>query len=378
MNELLGVGVLLTGVAAGVLALAPQLSEALVRTRARRLPPTLGSRMGEEWLAELEALPGRASRLAFAVALALTRRHSFGVDEDGPFATPSRPSGTFGTFNGWPAIVTLTTIVVAACAYGASFLIPPLYQAQASILVEPPRIPEQYVQRASRIPLADRVQTINEIVLSRTRLESIVREFDLYPAMRPTGSKSVPENVIARVRQDISVELKADGRTIDVAYVSRQPKTAQKVTYRLASLYIDVSVRDRTDSEYAVNAFLEAQIENVRARILRHTGVMHPSSGADPSQAAVQTLEHDILTSTYRDLLVKKEQAAILTSMEQRAIGERFLIVDPARLPETPIRPNRPLIGGVGAAIGFCLGIGMMLTGRHGPSRRPEKVLVQS
>jgi len=188
----------------------------------------------------------------------------------------------------------------------------------------------------------------------------------------------VPENVIARVRQDISVELKADGRTIDVAYVSRQPKTAQKVTYRLASLYIDVSVRDRTDSEYAVNAFLEAQIENVRARILRHTGVMHPSSGADPSQAAVQTLEHDILTSTYRDLLVKKEQAAILTSMEQRAIGERFLIVDPARLPETPIRPNRPLIGGVGAAIGFCLGIGMMLTGRHGPSRRPEKVLVQS
>ena len=376
MNELLGVGVLLTGVAAGVLALAPQLSEALVRTRARRLPPALGSRMGEEWLAELAALPGRASRLAFAVALALTRRHSFGIDEDSAFATPSRPSVTFGTFNGWPTIVTLTTIVMAACAYGASFLIPPLYQAQTRILVEAPLVPEQYVQRANRLPLADRVQTINEIVLSRTRLEGVVREFALYRSVWPAGMSV--ENVIDRMRQDISVELEVDGRTIDLAYVSQEPRTAQKVSYRLAGLYIDVSFRDREDSDRAVNEFLEAQIEDVRARILRHAAVMHPSSGADPSQAAVQTLEHDILKSSFRDLLVKKEQAAILTNIERRQIGETFRLFDPARLAETPIRPNRPLIGCVGAAVGFCLGIAMMLAGRHGRFRRPEKVLVQS
>ena len=296
MNELLGVGVLLTGVAAGVLALAPQLSEALVRTRARRLPPALGSRMGEEWLAELAALPGRASRLAFAVALALTRRHSFGIDEDSAFATPSRPSVTFGTFNGWPTIVLLTTIVMAACAYGASFLIPSLYQAQARIRVEPPLVPEQYVQRAGRLPLADRVQTINEIVLSRTRLEGVVREFALYRSVWPAGMSV--ENVIDRMRQDISVELEADGRTIDLAYVSQEPRTAQKVSMHLAGLYIDVSFRDRAESDDAANEFLDAQIEDVRTRILRHTGVMHPSSHVDPSQAAVRTLEHEILQST--------------------------------------------------------------------------------
>jgi uncharacterized protein involved in exopolysaccharide biosynthesis len=376
MNELLAVGVLLTGVAAGLFAFAPQLSESLVRTRARRLPPTLCSRMGEEWLAELEALPGRASRLAFAVALALTRRHSFGIDEDGPFATPSRPSGTFGTFNGWPAIVTLTTIVVAACAYGASFRIPSLYQARARIRVDPPLVPEQYVQRASRIPLADRLNIINGSVLSRTRLEGVVREFALYRTVWPAGMSV--ENVIDRMRRDISVELGADGRTIDVAYVSQHPRSAQKVAGRLADLYIETSLDDREHIARAANEFLEAQVEDVRARLLKHTRVIHRSLDADPSQAAVQTLEHDILTSTYRDLLVKREQAAILTSMERLAIGETFALVDPARFPERPIRPNRPLIGCVGAAVGFCLGIGMMLTGRHGPLGRPEKVLVQS
>jgi capsular polysaccharide biosynthesis protein len=377
MNELLVFGVLVTGVARGVLAFAPQLSESLVRTRARRLPPALGSRMGEEWLAELDALSGPASRLAFAVALALTRRHSFGMDEDGPFATPSRPSVTFGTFNGWPTIVTLTTIVVAACAYGASFLIPPLYQAQARIRVVPTVVPEQYVQQASRIPFADRWPTLNEIVLSHTRIAQVVLEFDLYPAMRPAGSMSVPDDVIAGMRQDISVEFGADGRTIDVAYVSQQPQTALKVTERLAGLYIGASLRDREDSDRAANEFLDAQIEDVRARILKHAAVMHPSD-VDPSQAAVQTLEHEILQSAYRDLLVKKEQAAIATSIERRQIGETFRLVDPPRLPETPIRPNRPLIGCVGAAVGFCLGMGMMLTGRRGPFRRPEKALVQS
>ena len=378
MNELLAVGVLLTGVAAGVLALAPQLSASLVRTRARRLPPALCSRMGEEWLAELEALPGRASRLAFAVALALTRRHSFGIDEDGPLATPSRPSEGFGTFNGWPTLVTLTTLVVAACVYGASFLIPPLYQAQARIRVVPPRVPAHYVQQASRIPLADRLQTLNKIVLSDTRIARIIRDFDLYPAMRPAGSMSVPDHVIARMQQDISVDLRADDQTFDVAYVSREPQTAKMVTERLASLYIESQPRTAKTPLSAAKEFLDAQIEDVRARILKHAAVMHSSSAVDPSEAAVQTLEHDILTSAYRDLLMKKEHAAISTNLDRRQIGERLLLVEPARVPETPIRPNRPLIAGVGAAVGFCLGVGMMLAGRNGPFRRPEKVLVQS
>ena len=105
MSQLIAVGVLLGGLVAGLLAFAPQVSEWLVRARARRLPRALCRGMEEEWLAELDAMLSRPSQLAFAIALTLTRRHSFAMDDDSLFATSSRPSVTVATIGGWPSVV---------------------------------------------------------------------------------------------------------------------------------------------------------------------------------------------------------------------------------------------------------------------------------
>jgi hypothetical protein len=114
--------------AGGLLALAPRVSEALVRWRTGRLPRRLLERMCEEWLAELGALPCGPSQLAFAIALMLTRRHSFAIDDESLFASPARSPITSATSVGW-AVVVFTTILAAAIAYAASFLIAPLYRS---------------------------------------------------------------------------------------------------------------------------------------------------------------------------------------------------------------------------------------------------------
>lgn len=101
-HQLIAIGVLLGGIIAGLLAFAPQLSERLVRARARRLPRALAERMEEEWLAEVEAVGNRASQLAFAIALTLTRRNSFAIEEDNLAETSSRTPGTVATMGAWP------------------------------------------------------------------------------------------------------------------------------------------------------------------------------------------------------------------------------------------------------------------------------------
>ncbi len=133
MNELISVGILLAALVGGLLAFAPRVSESLVRSSARRLPHRLSARMREEWLAELDALPGRPSQLAFAIALTLTRRHSFAIEEESLFAAPARSPVTVATFGGWPSVVVFTTAVAAALVYAASFLIPPLYQSHTLV-----------------------------------------------------------------------------------------------------------------------------------------------------------------------------------------------------------------------------------------------------
>ena len=51
------------------------------------------------------------------------------------------------------------------------------------------------------------------------------------------------------------------------------------------------------------------------------------------------------------------EESKLAAEVEQRQIGEQFRLLDPARLPEKPFRPNRQVINLGGAALGLALGI---------------------
>ena len=48
-------------------------------------------------------------------------------------------------------------------------------------------------------------------------------------------------------------------------------------------------------------------------------------------------------------------------SLERRQIGEQFRVLEPARLPERPISPNRMQINTMGALGGLALGMALVL-----------------
>ena len=393
MNELIVVGFLLATIVGGLLALAPRVSEALVRSKARGLPDKLSERMQEEWLAELGVLPGRTSQLAFAIALALTRRHSFAIDDENPFAAPARSPITVATFGGWPTVVVFTTVVAATIAYAASFLIQPLYRSHTIILVVPQRVPPRFVAEATRMSLEDRMRTLRATVLSRQRLERTILEFNLYSSDRleTNESDSVTKRwaqptsngpraldaVIERMRRDATIDVRDDGETLEVAYVSTNPRTAMLVTERLAALFITANLADDDAIRHSAVVFLDAQIKDVRSRLLKRIDTTGRLS-ASPLDVEVRTLEHETLKATYRGLLIKKEQAMLSANMGRQQIGEQFKILDGARLPEAPISPDRRRLTLLGALIGFCLGVAMMVAGREGSFRRQQKILAQS
>jgi succinoglycan biosynthesis transport protein ExoP len=60
----------------------------------------------------------------------------------------------------------------------------------------------------------------------------------------------------------------------------------------------------------------------------------------------------------YDDLMKKFMDAKVAAGLERGQMGERFTLIDPARLPEKPIRPNRPAILLIGLILGIGAGIG--------------------
>jgi polysaccharide chain length determinant protein (PEP-CTERM system associated) len=112
----------------------------------------------------------------------------------------------------------------------------------------------------------DRLQSISQQILSRTRLERIVRDFKLYEQELRT---SLMEDVVEQMRKDIDVEV-VKGDAFRIGYVGREPRTVMKVTERLASLFIEENLRDRTVLAEDSYEFLDAQLEEARRRLVEH------------------------------------------------------------------------------------------------------------
>jgi len=128
-------------------------------------------------------------------------------------------------------------------------------------------VPESYVRSTITMRIEDRLRSISEQILSRSVLERIIVDFDLYPDVR----KHVPmEEVVARMRKDIEVEPPIKDDTFRISYVSGDPVIAQKVVERLAGMFIEGNVHDRQVLAEGTNQFLESQMEDARRRLIDH------------------------------------------------------------------------------------------------------------
>lgn len=144
--------------------------------------------------------------------------------------------------------------------------LPSQYRSETLIMVIPQRIPDSYVKPTVTGSVEDRLLTISDQILSRSRLERIISDFNLYPEQRATG---LMEDVVQRMRGDIQVKLEGK-ESFRVSYINREPRTAQRVTERLAGLYIEESLRDRENVSENTNQFLESQLQDAKRRLLEH------------------------------------------------------------------------------------------------------------
>jgi polysaccharide chain length determinant protein (PEP-CTERM system associated) len=154
---------------------------------------------------------------------------------------------------------------VAAAPLLARFA-PERYRSEALILVIPQQVPDSYVKATVSETVEQRLPAITDQILSRSRLEQIIQEMNLYKAER---SRDVMENVVQTMRHDVTTS--AVGKEVNsfrVSYVSLNPETARKVTERLASLYIDQNMRDRATQSASTSQFLATQLEEAKRRLI--------------------------------------------------------------------------------------------------------------
>lgn len=170
----------------------------------------------------------------------------------------------------WLAIITFCGVM--AVAVGLAIFLPSVYTASALILVERQQVPEAYVKPTVTTGVESRVQTIRQEILSQSRLEGLIKKFDLYPALR----KQVPmEEVVERMRKDIaldirSMEQKGPNRSMvafTISYTGRHPEKVRSVTNALASFFIEENLKVRERQASSTTEFLQAQLDEVKKKL---------------------------------------------------------------------------------------------------------------
>lgn len=151
------------------------------------------------------------------------------------------------------------------CVWSASWFMPSVYRSNTLILVERPTVPQQYVTPNVAGDLQQRLQSITQQILSRTRLLRIIQTLNLYQESHHRS----PDEQVERMRKDIQIELvRAPDRdeltAFNIYFSSHDPHVAQQVTSELTNLFITENVEVRQEQSENTTEFLESQLEAAR------------------------------------------------------------------------------------------------------------------
>jgi polysaccharide chain length determinant protein (PEP-CTERM system associated) len=126
-----------------------------------------------------------------------------------------------------------------------------------------------------------------------------------------------------------------------------EPPEIQRLRFQIHQA--EVIVREKTHEQ----ARLKEQLAVYQGRL--------SMSPVVEQQYKELTRDYQTALQFYNELLAKKSQSEMATSLERRQQGEQFRVMDPAGLPERPSYPNRPLYAGGGLGAGLALGLGIAL-----------------
>lgn len=214
---------------------------------------------------------------------------------------------------------------------------PEQYRSQTMIMVVPQRVPDTYVKPTVTGTVEDRLASINDQILSRSRLERIITDYDLYREDRAEGA--IMQDVVEQMRGDIEVDPPANGQqTFKVGYSSSDPGTARKVTERLASLYIEENLRDRESLAENTSLFLESQLEDARRRLKIQEDKLEVYRSRHSTTMPDQVASNLQAISGFQ-IQLKEISSSISHGRERRLMLERQL-ADVESLPTSSPLPN--------------------------------------
>jgi protein tyrosine kinase modulator len=169
-------------------------------------------------------------------------------------------------------------VLVFAGGSAAALLWPPTYLSEGKILVESQQIPADLVRPTVTASAKERIQVIQQRVMTRDNLLAIMDKYQMFADRRDSWSRTELLDLMRENTLITPVELEQTrGRraspdelntiAVSVGFTYHRPDIATKVANDLITLFLNEDARNRTNRAMETTKFLEREVQRLEGEL---------------------------------------------------------------------------------------------------------------
>jgi protein tyrosine kinase modulator len=236
-----------------------------------------------------------------------------------------------------------------------TYMLPKMYESKALILILPQNVPNDFVKDLLAGSTAQRLNAIEQTVLSRTTLLEILTEFrDRLPEYKNLSI----EDQILNLRNRIDLVFNTIGgggeapttTSFTIAYSNRSPEVAQKITDKVTSVFIKQDSQSRETNISGTVRFFKDQLEMVSSQLDASETKKKNLQAAHPNELPALLARNLAMLTTLTDQrrgyfeAIDRYQNELLGMDRQLAITEQTLVKPRPVVDVPPPAPKNPLL----------------------------------
>ena len=169
-------------------------------------------------------------------------------------------------------LILILALIGPPLGYGISKALPNRFKSTTLVLVEQPSVPTEFVKPVDTTDINERLASMQQQILSRTRLEPLIHQYGLFQS---DINKMSMDDLVGRLQKAIEVtpvlpmaETRASnlpGFFVNVTL--EDARTAQEVCTTVTSMFIEENLRRRQAQSEDTTQFLSQQLTEAKAKL---------------------------------------------------------------------------------------------------------------
>ncbi|MCD4674899.1 MAG: protein GumC [Desulfobacula sp.] len=141
------------------------------------------------------------------------------------------------------------------------------YKASTLILIQPQKVPMQYIQSVISSDLNQRLSTISQQILSRSNLEKIINQYGLFQDAKDMYREDKIKSMRTRIEVKISKTRRSDAESFSVSFKGSKPERVMRIANTLASYFMDENLKVRETQAIGTSEFLQSELQKIKLKL---------------------------------------------------------------------------------------------------------------